>query len=77
MNFGNAAARRRCSSSGSRARPGWKTTHARTSCSVNSDGTASTADSSTSGFALMAFSTSTEEMFSPRRRIASFSLSIK
>ena len=56
---------------------GFGTTMASTSSSVSSDGTPITAASSTDAWALRTFSTSQDEMFSPRRRMASFIRSTK
>ncbi len=69
--------RKAISASGATRRPGFGTTTAITSCSVSAEATGITAHSSTSGCALISCSTSIEEMFSPRRRIASLVRSTK
>ena len=65
------------SATGSSTAPGRGTTTAMTSCSVCSEATGITAHSTTSGCATISCSTSIEETFSPRRRIASFVRSTK
>ncbi|OLT12392.1 hypothetical protein BJF78_04100 [Pseudonocardia sp. CNS-139] len=69
--------RERRDSAGSSGCPSRGTTNALMSCSPHSDGTPTTAASATSGWAESTASTSAEDTFSPRRRIASPARSTK
>ncbi len=77
MNRGIRGTSHSISSASVSAEPSVRTTNDITSSSVCSDGTATAADSMTSGCWLTMPSTSNDEMFSPRRRMASFMRSQK
>ena len=68
---GGGPARSRAAPRASSSYPGFSFTTASTSSSVSSEGTPTTAVSSTASLSFSTCSTSHDEMFSPRRRIAS------
>ncbi len=71
MNEGSLAAQNAASSGSLSSAPEARTTASFTSSSPSSEGTPNAAHSSTAGCRLTSHSMSKEEMFSPRRRIAS------
>ncbi len=77
MKYGIFSIRKVASAVQSIVRPGTGATTTITSSSEYSLGTAIAATSRTSGCAQTSSSTSNDEMFSPRRRIASFTRSTK